>query len=172
MCLKRQLYVPFLLMATLSISPIRTPFRSIAFDEISTPPISPRTHSPIQTQPRRHTYLAEYCYECDREFNFLRVDEYVLDDHVFCSRRCMNRFQNALCYICECHSCSCEDDASTLSSADEVSDSEAEAEADDGYPDLNIAFIDEDDTEDEFDYEDDEESADEDESEQIAPWRP
>ena len=105
------------------------------------------TPSPIH----RNTYLAEYCYECDREFNFLRCDEYVLNDRTFCSRRCFNRFQNALCDVCERHPCACQDDVSTISDASSTSIDDEDEDEDDGYPDLvvrddqlpvNLAFID------------------------------
>jgi len=165
-----------------------TAFRS--WDEISTP-MAPRAFVETPSPIHRNTYLAEYCYDCDREFNFLRC-EYVLNDRTFCSRRCFNRFQNALCDVCERHPCACQDDVSAISDASSTSiDDEDE---DDGYPDLlvvrddqlpvNLAFIDfehydeesaesaEQEQEQEQDYENYDEDDCEDPDDQVAPWRP
>lgn len=137
---------------SLSLSP-STRSSSSSWDEISTP-MAPRARSasvatpvvtPVVTPLHRNTYLAEYCYECENEFNFLRTDEYVVIDRVFCSRRCFNRFQNTLCDVCERHPCACQDDISTISDASATS-----VDDEDDFPDfitrddqlpVNLAFI-------------------------------
>jgi hypothetical protein len=180
--------------ATLSIQiPVAPASRSRSWNEIPTP-MAPRAGASRATASasvetplpvHRNTYLAEYCYECDNEFNFLRIDEYVVNDHAFCSRRCFNRFQNALCDVCERHPCACQDDVSTISDASSTTVSEDDSE-DDNYDlivredqlPVNLAFIDFD-TEDtpeseeqELDYENYDEDDCENPDDEVAPWRP
>jgi hypothetical protein len=55
--------------------------------------------------PSRTTYLAEFCAECDREFNVLKIYEYEQNDHMFCSNKCLQSYTSSLCSCCESRIC-------------------------------------------------------------------
>lgn len=60
--------------------------------------------------PTRTPYFAEYCSECDREFNGYTL-EFDHEDKVFCSERCWKSWTSYICPNCTSSPCACEDDA-------------------------------------------------------------